>query len=266
MENKGLLAPQYRDEDAAREYSERMRWPDGPECPHCGLVNEAYRLTPKPGAKTHVRKGVWKCRSCRKQFTVTVNSIFEDSHIPLHKWLLAIHLVVSSKKGISAHQLMRNLEFKSYQTAWFMAHRIRWALTQEPAKGVFKGIVEADETYIGGKLRVGSAAGKPGERQKDILSPVANKSAVFSVLQRGGSVRSFPVERVTVNNIKPIVDQMVGKRAHLMTDSSTVLYSSLTNGVAELWNRQGTTFSRAVPQRLKPLSARALTARLKTVP
>ena len=170
MENTGLLAPQYRDEDAAREYIEKQRWPDGPVCPHCGLVNEAYKLTPKPGSRSAVRKGVWKCGSGRKQFTVTVGSIFANSHIPRHKWLLAIHLMVSSKKGISAHQLMRNLELKSYQTAWFMAHRIRWVLTQEPAKGIFSGIVEVDETYIGGKLRSGSQSTKPGERPKDCLA------------------------------------------------------------------------------------------------
>ena len=192
-----------------------MRWPDGPECPHCGLVNEAYQLKPKEGSKRPVRKGVWKCKGCRKQFTVTVKTIFADSHIPLHKWLLAIHLMASSKKGISAHQLMRNLDIKSYQTAWFMAHRIRWALTQEPAKGVFQGIVEVDETYIGGKLRVGSQVVRPGERPRDFPSPVDNKTPVVSVLQRGGSVRSFPVERVTARNIRPIVDEMISKKSHI---------------------------------------------------
>src|SRR5271167_4386356 len=113
MEHKGLLAPEYRDEDAAREFIEKQRWPDGPVCPHCGLVNEAYKIKA-------ARKGVWKCKGCRKPFTVTIKSIFEDSHIPLHKWLLAFHLMASSKKGISAHQLMRNLEIGSYRSAWFM--------------------------------------------------------------------------------------------------------------------------------------------------
>ena len=190
MKNTGLLAPQYRDEDAAREHIEEMRWPDGPECPHCGLVNEATKLEPRNVSKSGVRKGVWKCRGCQKQFTVTVDSIFEDSHIPLHKWLMAIHLMVSSKKGISAHQLMRNLEIKSYRSAWFMAHRIRWALTREPIAKRLRGIVEADETYIGGRRREHiSRAIKPGERPKDDPGPFANKTAVFSVLQRGGSVR-----------------------------------------------------------------------------
>src|SRR5436190_1136296 len=215
MKHTGLLAPQYRDEDAARAHIEKQRWPDGPICPHCGVVNEATKLEPRAGSKAAVRKGVWQCNGCRKQFTVTVGSIFEDSHIPLHKWLLAIHLMASSKKGISAHQLMRNLEIKSYRSAWFMAHRIRWALTQEPIKGRLSGIVETDETYIGGKLRVGPHANKPGERPKDKPSHTANKAAVVSVLQRGGSVRSHYIERITAANIEPIIEEMVAPDAHL---------------------------------------------------
>ena len=221
----GLLAPQYRDEDAARKHIEKTRWPDGPECPHCGLVNEATKLEPRNGSKKGVRKGVWSCKGCRKQFTVTVDSIFADSHIPLHKWLLAIHLMASSKKGISAHQLMRNLEIGSYRSAWFLAHRIRWVLTQEPIASRLSGIVEVDETYIGGKLRSGSQSTKPGERPKDYLNPVSNKAAVVSVLQRGGSVRSHHVERVTAKNLRPIIEAGVAKDAHLMTDTSSVLAS-----------------------------------------
>ena len=246
MENhNGLLAPQFRDEDAAREYLEKYTWPDGPVCPHCGLVNEAYKLTPKPGSKT--RKGLWKCKGCRKQFTVTVKSIFADSHIPLHKWLLAIHLMASSKKGISAHQLMRNLEIGSYQTAWFMAHRIRWALTREPVKEVFDGIVEYDETYIGGKLRCWSQGTKPGERPMDYRNPRDNKAAVATVLQRGGLVRSTHVERVTAKTIKPIIEEMVGKDAHIITDDAWVSkgfgkmrrHSTLNHSAKEYVRREG---------------------------
>ncbi|MGD0972299.1 MAG: IS1595 family transposase [Desulfobaccales bacterium] len=222
MENTGLLAPHYQDEEAARAHLEKIRWPNGPVCPHCGSINEASKVNPKPGSRKPVRKGVWWCRSCKKQFTITVGSIFEDSHIPLHKWLLAIHLILSSKKGISSHQLMRNLEIGSYRSAWFMAHRIRWALTQEPVKALFGGTVEMDETYVGGKLRIGPQADKPGERPKDRLDPLSNKAAVVSVLQRGGSVRSFHVERVTAKNLKPIVQEMVAEDAHLMTDTSGV--------------------------------------------
>jgi transposase-like protein len=228
MKNTGLLAPQYRDEDAAREHIEKTRWPDGPVCPHCGVINEATKLEAHANSKNGVRKGVYQCNDCRKQFTITVGSIFEDSHIPLHKWLLAIHLMCSSKKGISAHQLMRNLEIGSYRTAWFMAHRIRWALFQEPIKEALDGIVEVDETYIGGKLRTGSQAVRPGERPKDRPAGTANKKAVVAVLQRGGSVRSQHVEHVTAKDLKPIVKALVKEGAHLMTDSSNVLASAGT--------------------------------------
>jgi transposase-like protein len=211
MEHKGLLAPEFRDEDAARKFLEKSRWSNGPVCPHCGVVNDAARII--PGPKSETRKGLWRCNGCKKQFTVTIDSIFEDSHIPIHKWLLAIHLMGSSKKGISAHQLMRNLEIGSYRSAWFMAHRIRWALTREPAKGVFKGIVEADETYVGGKRRNSvPRATKPGERPKDFPGPFDGKAAVVSVLQRGGSVRSHHVERVTARTIRPIIEAMGGRR------------------------------------------------------
>jgi transposase-like protein len=228
MKNKciGILQPQYQNEDAAREYIEKQRWPDGPICPHCGLLNEASKVTAKPGSKSPVRKGLWWCHGCEREFTVTIGSIFEDSHIPLHKWLIAIHLVASSKKGFSALQLMRNLEIGSYRSAWFMAHRIRWALRQEPVKGKFGGIVEMDETYVGGKLRTGPQAVKPGERPKDRPAGTSNKAAVVAVLQRGGPVRSHHVECVTAKTLKPIVKEMVKENAHLMTDSSNVLASA----------------------------------------
>src|SRR5437660_6260638 len=139
-ESGSILEPQFTDEDKAREYLEAMRWPDGAVCPHCGLLGEAYRIVVKEKSledwkKTKkrirkARKGLWKCAGCRKQFTVTVKTIFEDSHIPLHKWLLAVHLMCASKKGMSAHQLMRMLELGSYKTAWIMAHRIRHAMAE----------------------------------------------------------------------------------------------------------------------------------------
>src|SRR6185369_15788421 len=186
---------------------EKMLWPDGPVCPHCGVLNEATKLQHKEGTKTHARVGTWKCNGCREQFTVTIGTIFEDSKIPLHKWLLAIHLMCSSKKGISAHQLWRNLwgvnedtgkPNGSYRSAWFMAHRIRWALGQEPAKTKLSGIVEIDETYVGGKFRhVGSYTPKRGERPVDRPSPTVNKAPVLSILQRDGEVRSMHMPRVT---------------------------------------------------------------------
>src|SRR5438552_15942128 len=131
METQGLLQPQFKDEDSARTFLEKKLRPSGPICPHCGVIGEAYKLESKPGTANKLRKGVYKCAGCREPFTVTVGTIFEDSKIPLHKWLLAVHLLCSSKKGISAHQLMRNLELGSYRTAWFMAHRIRYAMAEE---------------------------------------------------------------------------------------------------------------------------------------
>ena len=124
-----------------------MLWPEGPVCTGCGIIGESTKLDREEGSDTHGRKGPYQCRACRKQFTVTVGTIFEDSHIPLHKWLLAIHLMCSSKKGISALQLQRELELGSYRSAWFMCHRIRWAMTQSPMSEALRkmsGVVEID--------------------------------------------------------------------------------------------------------------------------
>lgn len=126
--NLSEIAKRFNDEKTARELIEKLRWPDGPICPHCG-TNGAYKIIPKNGSGT--RAGLYKCRECRKQFTVTVNTIFEGSHIPLSKWLIAIHLICSSKKGMSALQLSRMLGV-SYKSAWFMAHRIRHAMSKPP--------------------------------------------------------------------------------------------------------------------------------------
>jgi transposase-like protein len=221
------LAQHFSDEDKAREFIEKLRWPDGPVCPHCGLIDNAYRLEPKPSKKNkHVRKGVWKCGGCREQFTVTVGTIFEDSHIPLSKWLLAYHLLCASKKGMSAHQLHRMLKV-TYRSAWFMAHRIRYTMRQEPLSSKLTGVIEIDETYVGGKLRIGPLAVKPGVRAKDRPQVSSNKAAVVSILQRGGRVQSCHVQRVTAENLKPMVEQMVAEDAHIMTDSANLLKGTL---------------------------------------
>src|ERR1039457_525121 len=193
MESKDLnlvaLAKHFSDEDKAREFLEAQRWPEGPICPHCGELNNAYRLQPPESKKgQHVRKGVWKCAGCREQFTVTVGTIFADSHIPLSKWLLAYHLLCSSKKGISAHQLHRMLKV-TYRSAWFMAHRIRYAMSQEPLSSKLSGVIEVDETYVGGKLRIGTTKPHDNYHRKRV-GPVSNKAAVVSVLQRGGRGQS----------------------------------------------------------------------------
>jgi len=214
MNNTNLvdLARYFSGEDKARAFLEKLRWPDGPVCPHCGVVGEAYRLKPTANGKNHVREGVWKCPDCQEQFTVTVGTIFEDTHIPLSKWLFAIHLMCASKKGMSAHQLHRMLGI-TYKSAWFMAHRIRLAMRREPLrsrlKGKLKGTVEVDETYIGGKRR-GQKRGRPG--------PTSNKVPVVSLVERQGSVRSFPVDRVTSNNLREIMREHIRPQAGIMTD------------------------------------------------
>lgn len=120
------LAKEYSDEDKARALFESWRWPNGPVCPHCQFT-EVYKLTPQNGSKSPVRKGLYKCSACRKEFTATVGTVLEDSHIPLSKWLMALFLICSSKKAVSAHQLHRMLGI-TYKSAWFMAHRIRFAM------------------------------------------------------------------------------------------------------------------------------------------
>lgn len=191
-------------EDEARKYLEKLRWYNGIFCPHCDS-KEAYKLTPKSNSKRPVRNGVYKCKSCRKQFTVTVGTIFEGSHIPLVKWLMAVHLLCASKKGISAHQLHRMLGI-TYKSAWFMAHRIRYAMTQPELANKLKGIVEADETYIGSR-----AKGKRGRG-------AGNKMIVFTLVERNGNVQSMPVERVTAKNLKGIIRKSVDKNSIMITD------------------------------------------------
>jgi transposase-like protein len=235
VEKGSLFEPHFTDEDKAREYLEAMRWPEGPVCPHCGLIGEAGRIVRKEKTKEQViemiragkrirkaQKGLWKCKGCKQQFTVTVGTIFEDSHIPLHKWLLAIHLLTSSKKGMSAHQLMRNLDIKQYKSAWFMAHRIRYALTGELPEPM-NGVVEADETYIGGRRRNRQThATKAGERAHDLLGPFAEKQAVFSIVQRGGKVYSRHVEKVTADNLTEVLREVCAADAHLITDTGVL--------------------------------------------
>jgi transposase-like protein len=195
------------------------------------VIGEVYKITPKPGSTT--RQGVWKCKGCRKQFSVTVKTIFSDSKIPLHKWLFAIHLLCASKKGMSAHQLHRMLGV-TYKSAWFMAHRIRYAMQQEPLSSKLDGVVEIDETYIGGKLkRSNNPSNTPAKDPDGIevktrglgrgINPRANKATVLSFVQRGGKVRSYHLDRVTHETLRPVLAEMLHDSMHVMTDSATVL-------------------------------------------
>ena len=208
--NLSNIAKHYSDESSAREMLERMRWgANGVACPRCGGA-DPYKLTAKPGSKSPVRPGVWKCRACRRQFTVTVGTIFEDSHIPISKWLLAIHLLCASKKGMSAHQLHRMLGV-TYKTAWFMAHRLRYAMTQTPLVEKLRGIVEADETYIGGRRK-----GKPGRGAQ------LTKPGVVALVERGGKVRAFVTPRVMGDEIRAHILANVDQDVRLMTDESNL--------------------------------------------
>ncbi len=200
---------------------EQFRWSDGPECPHCGS-DAVARLTPKPTSKRPGRKGLLKSRACRKQFTVTVGTIFEDSHIPLHKWLLAIHLLCPSKKGFSAHELHRTLGV-TYKSAWFLAHRIRYAMTQPPLSDRLDGVVEADETYVGGKSRKGTG---PHKRGRGTL-----KTPVVSFVERNGRVQSFVVERVTGKNLRQMLREHVAQTAVIMSDGYQ-LHNPMKDGYA----------------------------------
>src|SRR5690348_16869819 len=162
-----LTAPHLCNEEAAIAYVEAQLWPDGPACPHCGTVDEATLLKGKS-----TRPGLWKCRACRKPFTVRMRTIFESSHVPLHIWLQAIYLICSSKKGISTRQLQRTLG-GSMKTAWFLGHRIREAMKDSSGLGPLGSggvIVEADETWI---TKSPKTRRQPGERtQTQVLSLV----------------------------------------------------------------------------------------------
>lgn len=207
--NFATLTRMFADEDAAREWLEAERWPNGPVCPHCGSVDRAYKLTPKATSTRPVRKGVWKCKDCRKQFTVTIGTIFAESHIPLNKWLYGIHLMCSSKKGVSAHQLHRTLEI-SYKSAWFMAHRVRKAMEKEPMQEKLSGIVEADETFVGGRKK-GMAGGPTAKGTKTI---------VFTLIQRDGEVRSQKIDDLKARTMQGIIRREVEGEAAIMTDSN----------------------------------------------
>ena len=202
----------YTDADAAREHLEKLLWPEGPVCPKCGVINEATAMKGKT-----TRPGLYQCNACREPFTVTVGTVYERSHIPLNKWLLATFLLASSKKGISAHQLMRMLDIGSYRTAWFMAHRIRKAMApaegSEPPLGGRGKVVEADETYIGKA---------DGKSRKKAWGGMGHKMKVVSLVERGGQVRSKRVKDATKLTIKDILKANVHPESILHTDGSQI--------------------------------------------
>lgn len=220
--NADIFAPRFTDENAAREHLEALHWPEGPFCPHCGSL-KATRLPPqkRKATKAHpggtVRHGVVQCNDCRKQYTVTVGTVFESSKVPLNKWLLANHLLCASKKGISGHQMARMLGV-TYKTAWFMMHRIREAMKDEGAEplGGYGKTIEADETYVGGKLS--NRHTHERRMQGPNGSPVRNKQPVVSLVERGGKVRSFHVARVTGEALRHVLVTAADRGSWLMTD------------------------------------------------
>jgi transposase-like protein len=206
-----LDQPMFKDDDAARAYLESVHWPDGPICPHCG---ERERVTRLHG-KAH-RAGVVQCNNCREQFTVTIGTVMERSKIPLHKWVLAMHLLCASKKGMSAHQLHRMLGV-TYQTAWFLAHRLRAAMA-DPNAGPLGGegaTVEADETYYGEK-------DDPAKRRKPGQRGPAGKRPVVGLVERGGKVRTFHVGAANKEVVEKIVRENINRETALMTDESSL--------------------------------------------
>jgi transposase-like protein len=202
MANSVFNSKALQDETAAYRWVEAQIWPEGPVCPHCGGVD---RISPMKGKSTRI--GTYKCYQCRKPFTVKVGTVFEDSHVPMRVWLQAMVLMCSSKKGVSSNQLHRSLGV-SLKTAWFMSHRIREAMRvvgMEPMGGAGK-YVEADETFYG------QVEGEPKRKG------TGHKHVVLSLIERGGSARSFHVEGTRVADIAPVIRANVTKETTLMTD------------------------------------------------
>ena len=197
-----ITDPIFHDEAKAEVHIFNSRWPDGePICPHCGSTNCMVM-----GGKTQA--GYWLCRDCRDKFTVRTGTVMERSHVPLHKWLLATHLMAASKKGMSAKQMERMLAV-TYKTAWFLCHRIREAMGDDtgPLGGEGK-TVEADETFVGGKKR------------NRVNLTVAKKKKVLSLVERGGRVRSFHIASIHGNTIRDAIVTNVHRSSHLMSDDA----------------------------------------------
>lgn len=231
-----LSEPHFHNEEAAYARLESIVWPNGPTCPHCGNADgdRIYAIkgkTARPGLRT--------CAECRKQFTCKVGTLFESSHIKLHLWFQAAHLLASSKKGISSHQLHRTLKI-TYKTAWFMAHRLREAMRDGhftmPLGGEGK-TVEIDESFVGGLEK-----NKHRNKRKHLGTGGAGKEAVFSLVQRGGKVRSHHIPAVTANNLRPIVEAQIHGATYVMTDeggaakkvgSEFALHGSVNHGAGE---------------------------------
>jgi len=197
-------------EEEAREEIEKVRWPEGTVCPHCGCIVEDGRMTGKTA-----RSGLYYCKHCNKEFTVTVGTVMEDTHLSMKQWLLAFHLMCSSKKGVSALQLQRELGLGSYKTAWHLAHRIRLAMNDFPVERLLSGIVEVDETYVGGK---------PPRDPKNKRGRGTEKTPVVAMIERGkdgtdaGKAIVKKTKFVDGATLKGIIGAFVSKNADIITD------------------------------------------------
>lgn len=205
-----LTNPIFTDLDKARAHFEAIRWPKGVYCPYCGSFDRVAAL----GGKS-MGPGWFHCKDCRTKFTAAVGTIYERSHIPMTKWLLATHLMCASKKGMSAHQLHRMIGLP-YKTAWFMCHRIREGMRELNPKGPLGGegkIIEFDETFVGGKEKNKHAS----KRNKRNIGG-AGKEAVFSLVERSGNVRSHHVTNITAKTLRPIMDKQIAQDTRTMSD------------------------------------------------
>ena len=215
-----LLSQEHlQNEEAAYKWVEAHLWAEGPVCPHCGSVERISKMAGKA-----TRFGLYKCYACRGQFRVTVGTIFEKSHVPLHIWLQAFYLLSGSKKGISSNQLHRTLGV-TVKTAWFMSHRIREAMrvgSLMPPLGGAGGVVEIDATIYGRA----STHPKGRRRYNPKITNSAHKNVVLSLVERGGEVRSYHVAGSTVGQVIPIVDANVSHEAQVMTDAA-MLYKQM---------------------------------------
>ena len=210
MTTVDLTNPIFTDLDKAREHFEAIRWPNGPYCPFCGQTDTVKALG---GAS--MGPGWYHCKDCRKKFTAAVGTIYERSHIPMTKWLLATHLMCASKKGMSAHQLHRMIGLP-YKTAWFMSHRIREGMRELIPSGPLGGegkTVEADETYVGGKEK-----NKHKSKRQKLGTGGMGKEIVFSLVERDGKVRSHHVPNVTAKTLRPILVEQMHAASTLYTD------------------------------------------------
>lgn len=194
-------------EEQAREKLESIRWPSGTICPHCGCVGGHTKLK----GKKH-RAGVWKCnRGCAAQFSATVGTVMEGSHISIRHWLMAFSIFSSAKKSVSALQLQRQLGIGSYRSAWHLAHRIRFAMSRDPLRGFLQGVVMVDETVIGGRPRP-----KPGQKAKK--GRQWNKPMVVALVERGGRVRAHPITDITAKTLQGAIRDNVAPSSAIQTD------------------------------------------------